>query len=212
MLFRNRADAGEKLAESLGKYRGKNVVVYGLPRGGVVTASAIARKLNVPLSIVIARKIGHPQEREYAIAAVSENGKIVKNEEEIEKAGKVWFRKQVQRQKKEAKRRREKYFKGKKPISPRGKIAIIVDDGVATGLTLRAAISEIKGMKPKKIIVAVPVIPEETADKVRKAVNELVCLLKPKKGKFLGAVGSYYNEFFPVVDDEVIYLLGESLR
>ncbi|RJP47328.1 MAG: phosphoribosyltransferase [Armatimonadetes bacterium] len=204
MVFKNRQETGEKLAEKLEKYQGQDVVVYALPRGGVVLGAEIARKLHAPLDLIIVRKIGHPLNPEYALCATSENAHMVCNEEELAGVDQEWFKKEVEKERQEAKRRREAYLKGRKPVPAKGKIAIIIDDGVATGLTMFTAIIEIKHQKPKKVIVAVPVAPKETADQIESKVDEFVSLEIPEI--FLGAIGAYYEYFPQVSDEEVINL------
>ncbi|MCR4324431.1 MAG: phosphoribosyltransferase family protein [Candidatus Curtissbacteria bacterium] len=212
MYFKNRADAGQKLAQKLKKYKGRDIVVYALPRGGVVTANEIAKCLNAPLDLIITRKIGHPYISEYAIAAVAENGHIVKNEEEVKAVDQVWFRQETKNQRQEAKRRRELYLGTKASISPEGKIAILVDDGIATGLTMRVAILELKHRHPKKIIVAVPIAPKDTASQIGAEVDEFVALDIPSMYEFLGGIGAYYDEFLPVEDNEVIKIMKGEVK
>jgi putative phosphoribosyl transferase len=205
-MFKNREDAGEQLAKKLKKFKGKKAVVYALPRGGIELGIIISRQLKLPLDLIIARKIGHPNNPEYAIAAVCENSVLVTEKGEVEKVDRKWFYTQVERERNEAKRRRNLYLGEKKSIPAKNKTAVIVDDGVATGLTLRAAIEEIKLQKPEKIIVAVPVMPKETyAQLLEAGVDEIICLEIPVF--FAGAVGSYYKNFPQVTDEEVIGVL-----
>jgi predicted phosphoribosyltransferase len=209
MHFKDRADAGQKLAKNLQKYKGiKNVVVYALPRGGVVIGSQVAKKLGCPLDLLIIRKIGHPFSEEYAIGAISEKGNAVFNQAELQSIDKKWLEDEIEKKKAEAKARRELYFKNKQPINPEGKIAIIVDDGIATGLTMSAAIKEIKTNKPQKIIVAVPVAPKESVDSMKKEVDEFISLSVPEI--YLGAVGAYYENFNQVSDEEVVNLIKSN--
>lgn len=210
MYFKNRTEAGRLLAKELGKYRGKDVVVYALPRGGVVVGVEIARELHAPLDLIITRKIGHPYHEEYAIAATAENGHIAGERKELRSVDEEWLKKEIERQRKEAKRRREKYLQGKAEVPVEGKTAIIVDDGIATGLTMRVGIMELKHRNPKKIVVAVPVVPKSTAVVLKKeSGGELVALDIPSDDVFMGAVGAYYYEFSPVEDEEVIATLKE---
>lgn len=208
MYFRNRTEAGRLLAKALKKYKGKEVVVYALPRGGVVVAVEIARELRAPLDLIITRKIGYPYQPEYAIAAIAENGHIVGAQKELKSVDDRWLQGEIERQRKEAKRRREKYLQGRAEIPVAGKIAILVDDGIATGLTMRVGIMELSHRHPKKIVVAVPVVPKTIADILRKeAGGEVVALNVPTDDAFQGAVGAYYDEFFPVEDEEVVAIL-----
>ena len=207
MYFKDRPEAGRLLARALKKYKGKDVIVYALPRGGVVTALEIARYLHAPLDLIIARKIGHPYSPEYAIAAIAENGHIVSERGELASVDEKWLTEAIERERQEVTRRRKKYLKKIKEISAKGKIAILVDDGVATGLTLRVGIVELIHRHPKKIVVAVPVIQKSTANIIKAEADELVTLQRPSDDKFLGAVGAYYVHFPQVTDDEVISIL-----
>ena len=207
MFFKNRQEAGKKLAKALAKYQYKDVVVFGLPRGGVVLAIEVARFLAAPLDLIIPRKIGHPQNPEYAVCAVAEHGDdVICNEDERKALGEEWIKQAAAQERAEAKRRRAIYLAGKKPLSLAGKTAIIIDDGIATGLTMRAAIQDAKARKPAKIVVAIPVIPRDTAKVIAAEVDELVALDKPLI--YLGAVGAYYAEFPQVSDEEVIKMMA----
>lgn len=205
MRFENRTKAAKQLADILfKKYKGKDVVVYGLPRGGVIVAVEVAKKLQSPLDLVITRKIGHPYQSEYAIAAVTENGSFVGNEKELKNIQKLWFKKQIKKERKEAKRRRTLYMKGRTQPLVKGKIAIIVDDGIATGLTIKAAIREINQKHPKKIVVAVPVAAKDTVEELKKEADEVIVLHAPSD---FYAIGAYYDNFEQVSDEEVIQIL-----
>jgi predicted phosphoribosyltransferase len=206
--FSDREDAGKQLAEALQKYKEKDVVVYALPRGGVVCGAEVAKALGAPLDLLIGRKIGHPHNEEYAIGAVAEDGCSIMNENEIAEANKKWLAEAIDGQKKEARRRREKYLGDRSPIAADGKTAIIVDDGLATGLTMRLAIKELKPRNPKKIIVAVPVSPADTAEELKKEVDDVVAL--EAGPMFLGAIGTYYKNFPQLEDAEVIALMKKT--
>ncbi|HEU4335134.1 MAG TPA: phosphoribosyltransferase family protein [Candidatus Eisenbacteria bacterium] len=208
MYFANRADAGRLLAKRLAHLKGQDVVVFALPRGGVATAAEIARSLDAPLDLVIARKIGHPRSPEYAIAAIAEDGHMIGSEEELAMVDQSWLEREKERQRREARRRRIAYLGARAPLSAEGKVAILVDDGVATGLTLRVGIEELRHRGPKRLVVAVPVIPSSTAALVRAAADELVALEIPGDRLYLGAVGAYYDDFSPVEDEDVVALMG----
>lgn len=201
MVFKSRSEAGKKLVKLLGDYKNQNTVVYALPRGGVVVGAEIAKALNAPLDLIITRKIGHPNQPELAIAATSENGILVIDPEYKQLTQTYWFTQALENEKSEAKRRREKYLKGKLPLLCDGKTAIIVDDGVATGLTLKAAIKEIRKFNPKEIIIALPVIPDEVALEIEPEVVRIVALERPVY--FKGSVGAYFQDFSQVSDEEV---------
>jgi predicted phosphoribosyltransferase len=203
-MFLDRIDAGKKLARALIAYKGLPVVVYALPRGGVVLGVEVARFLEAPLDLIVVRKIGHPFQPEYAIGAVAEDGYVISNPEEVAALDKAWFDGATEIELREAKRRRALFLHGRQPVQVKGKIAIIIDDGLATGLTMLAAIHEIRKREPQKVVVAVPVAAAETSDKVRSEVDELVVLYIPE---WLGAIGAFYQLFNQVSDAEVITLM-----
>lgn len=205
MQFRDRQDAGQQLADALRAYKGKDVVVYAVPRGGVPVAVTVARALGAPLDVVLPRKIGHPYNPEYAFAAVSEHGDVVAGEGELLHVDAGWFEKELAAAQTEAKRRRELYAAGLTPVSPRNKTCIIVDDGLATGLTMKAAVKELRHEKPKQIIVAVPVAPPETIRELSDLADHVVALYTPSG--YFDAVGSYYRDFTQVSDQEVVALM-----
>lgn len=207
-MFKDRNDAGVQLAKKLVQYREGNAVVLALPRGGVVTGYAVARALKLPLDIVVVRKIGHPFSPEYAICAADEKGMVLCNEKEAASVDQQWLKAEIQRQRQEAQRRITAYRGKRKAENLAGKIAIIVDDGVATGLTIRLAGMSVRAQNPARVVVAVPVASEEAARDLGKAADELVLLESPEN--FLSAVGAHYEEFEQVEDDEVIRLLKES--
>ncbi|MEH6467070.1 MAG: phosphoribosyltransferase family protein [Porticoccus sp.] len=208
MHFKTRSHAGLLLAEVLAeKYKGVDAVIYALPRGGVPLGLAVAQALNMPLDLIIPRKIGHPNYAEYAIGAVTEGGEAIFNEHEIAQIDSDWLEQQKQEEITEAKRRREYYLADRKPVSATGKLAILVDDGIATGLTMRAAIRDLKNRHPDKIVVAVPVMPADTAKTLDSEVDDVVALLIDPH--YQGSVGSYYQYFYQLRDDEVILLLNK---
>jgi len=206
--FKNRSDAAKQLSELLTKFKDTNAVVLGIPRGGAVTANIVAKELSLPFGIVIVRKIGHPNNLEYAVAAISESGMMVANKEEVKKIDKTWFNGEAEKQLLETKRRRKEYGGSRPQIRLEGKTVILVDDGLATGLTMEAAIKEVKLAKPKKIIVAVPVSPRDTAKKIKKEVDEFITCLAPIL--FEGAVGAYYDEFAQIEDKGVVEIMGKN--
>ncbi len=204
-MFRDRTDAGKRLADALINYKGLPIVVYALPRGGVVLGVEVARALEAPLDLIVVRKIGHPLSSEYAIGAVAENGYVVTNPVETATIDGRWIDRAAAAELKEARRRRALFLRGRSPVEVTDKIAIIVDDGLATGLTMQAAIHEIRRRGPRAVIVAVPVAAEETANDLRPHVDDLVVLFIP--GRSFGAVGSYYEFFDQVSDEEVVDLM-----
>jgi predicted phosphoribosyltransferase len=206
MRFRNRKEAGQLLAEALDKYKGQQAVVYALPRGGVELGVEIAKRLKAPLDLIIPRKIGHPAHPEYAICAVTEDGYLVCNQDEIANLDPEWLKIAVLKEQEEAKRRRLRYMAHAADVSAKDKTAIITDDGVATGLTMLAAINEVKDRHPSKIVLAVPVLPRDIARQLEKEVDELVALEIPEDYK--GSVGAYYDQFEQLEDQQVIHLLN----
>lgn len=207
-MFRDRADAGRRLAQALMTYKGEPVVVFALPRGGVVLGVEIARALDAPLDLIVVRKIGHPYAPEYAIGAVAEDGYVIMNPEEAATLDQAWIQKAAAVELKEAQRRRELFLGGRRTVPVKDKIAIIVDDGLATGLTMRAAIYEIRKRSPRQVVVAVPVAAAESVDKLRPEVDELVALYIPRG--FFGAIGAFYESFAQISDQEVVTLLGST--
>lgn len=206
MRFRDRQQAGVELAKALEEYRDASAVVYALPRGGVVLGKAVAAGLHAPLDLLIPRKIGAPENEEYAIASVTETGEVVKSEAEVQTVDTTWFAGAVETQRQEAKRRRERYLASRDAIDVEGKTAIIVDDGIATGLTMKAAIVDVKTRKPGFIVVAVPVAPRETIRDLETLVDRVVVLESPLM--FMGSIGAYYDFFEQVSDEEVVDLLA----
>lgn len=209
-MFLNRNDAGLRLSERLSAYRDQeNVLVLALPRGGVVTGFELARRLNAPLDVLIVRKIGVPWQPELAAGAVSETGTVHLNRDVISAVGGLneYLDQEISRQKEEIARRIALY-RGGAPIKElAGKTVILVDDGVATGATMMAAIETLKKEGIAKLVVAVPVVPPLTAGEIRHMADEFVCLETPA---YFMAVGSHYADFTQVTDEEVVRLLRQS--
>jgi putative phosphoribosyl transferase len=209
VLFRDRAEAGEKLAEALKGFKGKDIVVLGIPRGGVVVANEVARALGAPLDIVVTRKIEAPGEPEYALGAVTQEGDVIMDRQAAESlgAGPDYLDSQVKQKRREVEERMLR-FRGDAPY-PRleGKVVIIVDDGIATGSSVGAAVMSVRKRKPQEVIVAVPVAPSDAIDTLTEDGNRVVCLETP--GPFL-AIGEFYSHFDQVEDEEVKRILDES--
>jgi predicted phosphoribosyltransferase len=208
-MFKDRTESGMRLAEKLTDFVGQpDVLVLALPRGGIVTAAEIARRLKSPLDVLIVRKIGHPLQPELAAGAIAETGAIVYNEAVVQSWGvtKEYLRSEAARQREEIARRQQLYRGGHKLVNVRGRTVILVDDGVATGATMKAAVETLKQEQVGKLVVAVPVAPPETAAELREMVDVFVCLETP--GNFM-AVGNYYSEFQQIADAEVATLLGK---
>jgi predicted phosphoribosyltransferase len=204
-MFANREEAGKILAEKLQPYRGANVIVLALPRGGVPVAHEIAKGLDAPLDIISVRKIGHPISPEYAIGAVSDDGHRLLNIEESSQIPTAKLESSIEEEKNQARRRAEVYRAGRTPIDFAGKIVIITDDGVATGLTMKLAVQKAQIQKPERIIIAVPVASLDAVQEFQK-LGAVVLVLEPPE-EFLGAVGAHYAEFPQLTDSEVIRLL-----
>jgi predicted phosphoribosyltransferase len=204
MLFKNRVDAGQRLAEALIGYKEEDLIVYALPRGGIVLGYEISKCLHAPLDLIITRKIGYPGNEECAVCAVAEDGHMICDSSAMSMIDSQWIRENAIKEMEEAKRRRMTYLKGRPPLAVSGKIAIIVDDGAATGLTLMLAIQELKHNNPKKIVVAVPVSSQTAAMKIQQEADELVVLDTPAN---FYAVGAHYENFPQLTDDEVIRIM-----
>lgn len=208
MLFEDRMDAGQKLAQALAKYRNRHPVVLALPRGGVPVAAEVAKALDAPLDLVLVRKIGLPSQPELAMGAVAD-GKVqtvVRNDDVIKlcRIDEQEFDVVCKEQLAEIARRRKRYIGDRARAEVRGQVAIIVDDGIATGATTLAAIRAVRQQSPKELVLAVPVAPLETITKLRPEVDTIVCLDTPRE---FGAIGYFYSDFRQVSDDEVIAVL-----
>ncbi|MFZ2202275.1 MAG: phosphoribosyltransferase family protein [Microgenomates group bacterium] len=208
MRFKDRREAGVLLANKLAGYKGKEAVIYAVPRGGVVLGYEISKALQTPLDLVITRKIGHPANPEYAVCVVAENHDLLCNPAEKEALDPKWLDKAVEAERQEAIRRRKVYLGDRARPDATGKTAIVVDDGVATGMTFLMALREARHLKPAKLVAAIPVLPAEMLEKIKKEADEVVYLDAPTD--FAGAVGAYYDQFPQVSDDEVIRLLKEA--
>lgn len=207
--FFDRHDAGEQLAKAVRHFESKNPVVFALPRGGLPLGVAVAKQLNAPLDLIITRKIGHPYNPEYAIGAISEFGNPIYNPTEIRRVDQKWLQNEEVRLRNEIKRRRLKYAKNVPHIeSLVGKTAIIVDDGIATGYTILAAIDDIKQRSPDKIVVAIPVVPESMAQRLEDIVDEVIAIERTRH--YLGAVGAYYTQFNQLNDEDVLHYLSQT--
>jgi putative phosphoribosyl transferase len=210
MFFKDRKDGGRQLLPLLGKYKDhKDVVVLGLPRGGVVTAFEVATGLGVPLDVIVSRKIGAPGNPELAIGATTEDGEAVLNEALLKTydISPEFVEEETRKETAEAQRRIKTYRAGRMPLNLKAKIVVLVDDGMATGYTMRAAIRSVKAQHPQRIVVAVPVSPEDTAAELLPLADELIILYIPA---IFGAVGSFYSSFDQTTDKEVIDLMRSA--
>jgi predicted phosphoribosyltransferase len=208
MAFKNRTDAGHQLAQALASYRDQQTVVFALPRGGVVVAAEVAFALDSPLDLLLVRKIGVPQQPELAMGAVVDGGAplVVRNEDVISAAevSESEFKVVCNRELAEIERRRKQYLGNREPLDVTGRTAIIIDDGIATGATVRAGLRATRLRKPAKLVLAVPVAPTDTIAQLRAEADVVVCL---EEHAFFGAIGFYYSDFRQVSDKKVINTL-----
>jgi putative phosphoribosyl transferase len=186
-----------------------DVVVLGIPRGGVVVAKEVALSLHAPLDIIVTRKISPPGEPEYALGAITQEGDVILDRQAAESLGASgeYLESEIKRKKLEVKERTEK-LRGDRPFpSVEGKVTIVVDDGIATGSSVAAAVLFLKKLKPKEIVVGVPVAPRDAVEMLSDAGNKVICLETP--GPFF-SIGEFYEDFEQVDDDEVKRILGEN--
>jgi predicted phosphoribosyltransferase len=206
--FKDRLDAGRKLAVALVKYKDQQPVVLALPRGGVPVAAEVASALNAPLDLVLVRKIGVPDEPELAMGAVVDGGTpiVVRNEDIIRLAGidEADFKAVCDRELAEIERRRQRYLGGRARAEVAGRTAIVVDDGIATGATTRAALRASRMRAPKSLVLAIPVAPSESLVAMRNEADDVVCL---EDHELFGAIGFYYSDFRQISDQEVTEIL-----
>jgi putative phosphoribosyl transferase len=213
LSFRDRANAGRQLVPYLMAYAAQNPVVLALPRGGVPVAFEVARALRAPLDLIFVRKIGAPGHAEFGLGAVVDGAhpQVVLNEEALGhfKVPPGYIEEEAQRQLQEIERRREHYLAGRRPVDVEGRVAIVVDDGIATGGTVRAALKGLSCARPARLILAVPVAPADTIERLRMEADDVVCLMMPEP---FYAVGEHYDDFRQTSDREVTRLLDEAQR
>jgi len=212
VIFKDRSDAGRLLAHRLGEYANRpGVIVLGIPRGGVVVAFEVAMALNAPLDVFVLRKLGVPEHEELAFGAIASGGVRVLDHEIVDAVGipDLEIKRVTEMEKQELERREKAYRAGRKPLDVEGLTVILVDDGIATGSSIRAGIDALRQMKPARLVIAVPVAPESTVRRLRRMVDEFVCLDTPES--FYG-VGQFYSDFSQVSDEEVRNLIGRAAR
>lgn len=209
MLLQNRTEAGQKLALLLEEYQNERLIVFGIPRGGVVVAAEVAKKLGAPLDVLIVRKIGAPGHEETAIGAVMPDGTTILDEEMIVRwrIPQEYINNAVATQLGEIKRRQKLYQQKAQDLDIKEKTVILVDDGIATGYTIEAAICGLRKYAPKAVIIAAAVAPAEVVSRLRQSADEVVCLATPEP---FFAVGQFYRDFAQTSDEEVIELLRET--
>ena len=206
-MFYNRKQAGILLGEALSRYKNQDeLYVLGIPRGGVVPAYEVAKALHVPLNVVLVKKISHPTNAEYAIGAATINDFVITSQEDIPEN---YIREEVQKVQERIKEQFEKYAVVKNPAEFKNKTVIIVDDGIATGITLLMVINVLRKSKVKNIIVAVPVCPSDKLNQINELADRVICL---ELANDFNSVGEYYIDFEQVEDETVIYLLKKSQR
>jgi len=212
MLFRDRTDAGRQLAAKLGAYAGRpDVLVLALPRGGVPVAHEVAKALDAPLDVFLVRKLGLPGQEELAMGAVASGGVRVLNDEVVQGlAIPDWMIDEVAHHQEEELRRREQLYRGDRPPpDARGRTVILVDDGLATGSTMRAAVTALHRQGPARIVVAVPVGAPQTCAEFQELADEAVCARTPEH---FHAVGMWYDDFSQTTDEEVQDLLNSVAK
>lgn len=204
-MFKDRFDAGRKLAKALQHYKNRDGVVLAVPRGGVEIGYMVAKELDLPLEIVLSKKIGHPQHSEFAIGAVSLEGRVVADRSDVSHE---YIEEETERLRQLLRERYKMYYGDRKPANLEDKIVIVVDDGIATGNTLLSTVELIRHHHPSWVVVAIPVAPPDSLRHVKEAkgVDEVVCLLAPRD---FYAVGQFYEDFDQVEDAEVVRLLKE---
>jgi putative phosphoribosyl transferase len=211
-IFFNRAEAGRRLAEKLEKYAGRNdVIVLGLPRGGVPVAYEVAQRLSVPLDVFVVRKLGVPGFEELALGAIASGGVRVLNEDVVRALPNAdqLVESVTAREIAEVERREQTYRNGRPAPDLRGRVVILVDDGLATGATMRAAVAALRQLGVAKIVVAVPVGAAETCREFEHEVDETVCVIAPE---WFQAVGQFYEDFSQTSDEEVREFLARTAR
>jgi putative phosphoribosyl transferase len=210
-MFRDRKDAGERLAAQLLHLKDRSPVVLALPRGGVAIGAEIARLLGALLDIVLVRKIGVPWQKELALGAVADGGAPeIFIDERMAEALAIpgdYVREETARQLAELERRRESYCAGRPPVEIAGRTAIVVDDGIATGATMRVALRAVRRQGPAWLVLAAPVAAAETLAALSGEADETVCVAAPQG---LGAIGYYYDDFHQLSDEEVTALLAAA--
>lgn len=200
-VLEDRKEAGMLLSEKLEKYQGSDSVILAVPRGGVPVGYELAKNLHLPLDIILSKKIGHPLNKEFAVGAISQDSIII---DELLDIPTDYIEGEIKQLRESLKDKYNLYMGNRKPIDVKGKTVIIVDDGIATGNTLLASIEMLRKSKPKKIVVAVPVVPYDTVRVFQKKADEFVYLIASKN--FRG-VGGFYEDFDQVNDDQVIHIL-----
>jgi putative phosphoribosyl transferase len=210
MAFQDRAEARRQLARMLASYRGRDLLVLGVPRGGVPVGAEIASALGGELDVSVARKLGAPNQPELAIGAIS-SGSWTLNHDVIRalRVPEEFIEHEVRRELAEVGRRNKLYRGGRPPPRIAGRTVIVTDDGIATGATVRATLESVRREHPDRLILAAPVAPQAALDELRSLADSVVCVEAPD---YFGAVGQFYRQFAQLEDDEVIAILDRSRR
>jgi putative phosphoribosyl transferase len=210
-VFADRGEAGRRLAERLVRFKAERPLVLALPRGGVPVGFEVAVTLDAPLDLILVRKIGAPFQPELAIGAVvdGEHAETVLNRDLVAalQIAEGYVERERAKQLEEIERRRRVYAAGRPRIDARDRTAIVVDDGIATGATMEAALGAVRRAGPRRLVLAVPVAPPDTIERLRPQVDEVECLLIPD---YLGAIGTFYGDFRQLSDGEVVALLEQA--
>ena len=207
--FRDREDAGRRLVERLSRYGDENPVVFALPRGGVAVGCEFSLALGVPVEVCVARKLGAPGQPEFGIGAVAPGGVRILNEDVVRRLGiPDGYVERITEQETAEVEHRLRHFRGERQQPEvRGRTVVLVDDGLATGVTARAAVKALRRLEPRRLVLAAPVCAAQTAELLGPEVDELVCLEAPQD---LGAIGFWYRDFSQTTDEEVIELLERA--
>jgi putative phosphoribosyl transferase len=209
--FQDRSQAGQLLAQELSHLQGKKAIVLGIPRGGIVVARALADEIGADVDIVLSRKLGAPEHPELALGALAEDGEVFLNQYVLQELmiPEAYIAREKERQMEEIKRRSQLIRRVLPKLPLKGRIAVVTDDGVATGATMQVALWAIRRERPRKLIAAMPVASEEAVARLSKDVDELVCLRMPP---YFMAVGQFYLHFDQVTDEEVLEILRQEKR
>ncbi|MBD3231524.1 phosphoribosyltransferase [Candidatus Dependentiae bacterium] len=206
-MFKNREEAAKELATKLKDYKNKsNTIIIGLPRGGIPIAAIISKEFNIPFDIVVTKKLKDPINSELAFGAITQDGTPILDYKIIQmyQIKQDYIQKEIKNEFQEIQRRLKKYRKNKPPLNVKNKIVIIVDDGIATGATMKAAIETIRKQSPSKIIIAIPVAPTEVIDELKNKVDKIICI---KQSANFFAVGQFYKQFPQLEDVEILKIL-----
>ena len=211
-VFRDRSQAGRRLGDSLAERTWVDPVVLALPRGGVPVAAEVAARLGAPLDLLLVRKIGAPHQPEVAVAAIVDGTppEIVVDDDLLSATGtaRAWVEARARQEWLEIERQRALYLGARTPVPLQGRTAIVIDDGLATGTSARAALRALRSRSPRRLVLAVPVAPRETLDALRDEVDDMICLAAPEP---FVAVGAHYEDFAQVEDDVVVALMRSKV-